>query len=102
MFYSNTVIQPNVNTNLSEMERIERKRLTGSSELPNPNTPCTIRAAAYIRVSTGPQGEDDKASLPNQIKATSETIGFKPTHIKTFKELRRKKIHTKGKVYLRP
>jgi len=74
MFYSNTVIQPNINTNLSEMERIERKRLTGSYELPNPNTPCTIRAAAYIRVSTGPQGEDDKASLPNQIKATSETI----------------------------
>ena len=74
MFYSNTVIQPNVNTNLSEMERIERKRLMGTAELPDPNSPYTIRASAYIRVSTGPQGEDDKASLPNQIKATSETI----------------------------
>lgn len=74
MYYSNTVIQPNINTNLSEMERIERKRLTGSYELPDPSTPYTIRAATYVRVSTSPQAEDDKASLPNQRKTTLELI----------------------------
>ncbi len=74
MYYSNTVVQPNINTNLSEMERIERKRLTGSYELPDPNTPYTIRAGIYIRVSTGPQANDDKASIPEQRRAAMEVI----------------------------
>ena len=74
MYYSNTVIQPKINTNLSEMERIERKRLIGVSELPDPNTPYTIKAEIYGRVSLGPQGEDDKASLPEQKRAALELI----------------------------
>lgn len=90
MFYSNTVIQPNINTNLTEMERIERKRLMGISELPDPNTPYTIKASAYIRVSTRPQGEDDKASLPNQLKATSETIKHNGwVQINTYQDIQR-------------
>lgn len=74
MYYSNTVIKPNINTNLSEIERIERKRLTGSYELPDPSEPYSVRAATYVRVSTGPQGESDKASLPTQRKETKEVI----------------------------
>jgi site-specific DNA recombinase len=74
MYYSNTVIQPNINTNLSEMEKIERKRLMGISELPDPNTPYTIRCVFYTRVSTGPQSEDGKASLPEQKRAALEVI----------------------------
>lgn len=68
MTYTNPVIQPNINTDLSQIERIERKRLTGTYELPDPSVPYTIRCAFYRRVSGGPQAEDEKASLPAQKK----------------------------------
>lgn len=71
MYYSNTVIKPTLKT-LSEIEKIERKRLLGDYQVPDPNTPYTIRTGYYIRVSTGPQGESDKASLPEQERRSKE------------------------------
>jgi len=74
MFYSNTVIKPEINTNLSEIETIERIRLLGRAHLPDPNSSYTIRAATYIRVSTGPQADSGKASIPEQRKEAQKQI----------------------------
>jgi site-specific DNA recombinase len=73
MYYSNTVIKPTFKP-LSEIEKIERKRLLGNYQVPDPNTPYTIRAGNYARVSSGPQGEEDKASLPEQERRANEVI----------------------------
>jgi len=74
MKYLNTVIKPNVNTNLSEIEQIERIRLLGKIELPDPKSAYTIKAAVYTRVSTRPQAGLDKASIPEQKSAARKVI----------------------------
>lgn len=74
MLYSSTVIKADVNTNLSEIELIERTRLLGSTELLNPESDYIIRAAFYRRVSTGPQADDDKASISEQQTSAMKII----------------------------
>lgn len=73
MNYS-SIIKPDINTNLSEIEQIERMRLLGRAELPDPNVSYTIRAATYARVSTAPQATSDKASIPEQLQAARKVI----------------------------
>jgi len=73
MNYINTVANPEINQ-LSEIEKIERLRLVGKDELPDTSTPYQIKAGIYLRVSSGPQAEQDKASLPEQEKRAREEI----------------------------
>ncbi len=74
MYFNNTVLKPDVNTNLSEIEQIERFRLLGKIELPDPSTEYTIRTGIYVRVSTGPQADKDKGSIEEQEEAGLKVI----------------------------
>jgi len=73
MEYLNPVTKPEI-ANLSVIEMIERKRLLGAVELPDLNANYKIRAAIYIRVSSGPQANIDKASIPEQKSSANKVI----------------------------
>lgn len=73
MYYSNIVVKPEV-TPLSIIELIERERLLGRIELPDPNSDYKIRAAIYGRLSTGPQADEDKGSREEQKEAGLKVI----------------------------
>jgi site-specific DNA recombinase len=85
MNYNNTAIKPDVNANLSELELIERERLVGNCHLPDLTAPYAPKAGIYLRVSSGPQAEQDKASLPEQEKRAREEIKKKGWDLVTVK-----------------
>lgn len=76
MNYSNIVETPS-QKELSEIEKLERKRLLGSSEPPDPDEDYLIRVAVYARVSTDMQAKEEKASLPEQLSQCKELIKSK-------------------------
>ncbi len=86
MNYNNTATKSDVNANLSELELIERERLVDSCHLPDLTAPYTPKAGIYLRVSSGPQAEQDKASLPEQEKRAIEEIKKKGWVLATVKK----------------